>query len=125
MDKTALNREGASPDLEYFVKECSMLNLAKVAYIQKVNPRLLDLVNSIMEGRPARNINKLLGEDLAHLRPMALCYDCDQDEIDRARAKFRYNKESMTFRPCQYFVKRGKCSKVERCDYLHMTRGSM
>ena len=49
----------------------------------------------------------------------------DVEEQERARAKFRDNTESMTFRPCQYFVKRGKCSKGERCDCLHMTRGSM
>ena len=78
-----------------------------------------------MEGRPARDINKLIGEDLAFLRPVAICHDCELEEEARVREKFQQDKKSMTMRPCTFYLEKGKCSKGDRCDYLHLNKSTI
>ena len=113
---------GPCPDLMVYIKRCSLINLVKIATIRKHNPRTLNLVSALLVGRPARNVNRIVGDNLTKLMLYSSEFDVTPEEETRAVTRFRDNPDSQTFRPCTFYCGKGSCRLDLECDYLHLRR---
>ena len=89
MDFGTFNGAGTCPRFCDYRRQCSALNLVKMEILEKRNARLFCLFGSTVEGRDARNLNKMLGDDVTKLMEMAHEFSLTNDEEERFRALYQ------------------------------------
>ena len=110
---------GPTPGYTRFRAQTSTLNVAKILLLKSMNCGFHNLWAACMEGKPARDVNKMLGGELKELIEASEAGLCvTHYEATRTRQRHREGAP-VAMRICKYELGRSSCRDEDDCPFLH------
>ena len=108
------------PELNVYMRQCTELNIIKLARLGIRNPEMYELYGLILEARPMDHGNRCVGAELDELFAVAGDNKVPQAERTRMLQLHQLNDHELRMKPCVQWTRSGSCEFDVECRCWHV-----